>query len=186
MSYNLNKTDGSLLVELVDGRLDNSTTDLSLIGKNYKGFGEFLNENFIALLENFANTAPPSNPIKGQVWYDTSEGRLKVYDGTTFRSTDSTIFSSTQPASLTQGDIWIDGTNSQMYFWDGSSLVLVGPQYSKTQTRSGNDVATVKDNIRAMCDDSMAEEAKFVFDSSTKLFQELMELDVERYMESSN
>lgn len=147
MSYNLNKTDGSLLVELVDGRLDNSTTDLSLIGKNYKGFGEFLNENFIALLENFANTAPPSNPIKGQVWYDTSEGRLKVYDGTTFRSTDSTIFSSTQPTNLTQGDIWIDGTNNQMYFWDGTGLVLVGPQYSKTQTRSGNDVATVKDTI---------------------------------------
>ena len=145
MSYNLNKTDGSLLVELVDGRLDTSTTDLSLIGKNYKGFGEFLNENFIALLENFANTAPPSKAIRGQVWYDTSEGRLKVYDGTTFKSTDSTIFSSTQPANLTQGDIWIDGTNNQMYFWDGLSLVLVGPQYSKTQTRSGNDVVTVKD-----------------------------------------
>lgn len=145
MSYNLNKTDGSLLVELVDGRLDNTTTNLSLIGKNYKGFGEFLNENFIALLENFANTAPPSKPIRGQVWYDTAEGRLKVYDGTTFRSTDSTIFSSTQPTSLTQGDIWIDGTNNQMYFWDGSGLVLVGPQYSKTQAKSGNEVVTVKD-----------------------------------------
>lgn len=145
MSYNLNKTDGSLLVELVDGRLDNTTTDISLIGKNYKGFGEFLNENFIALLENFANTAPPSKPIKGQVWYDTSEGRLKVYDGITFKSTDSTIFSSSQPTNLTQGDIWIDGTNNQMYFWDGTQLVLVGPEYSKTQTRSGNEVVTVKD-----------------------------------------
>lgn len=145
MSYILNKTDGSLLVELVDGRLDTSTTDLSLIGKNYKGFGEFLNENFISLLENFANTAPPAKPIKGQVWYDTAEGRLKVYDGITFKSTDSTIFSSTQPTNLTQGDIWIDGTNNQMYFWDGTQLVLVGPSYGKTQTRSGNEVVTVKD-----------------------------------------
>jgi hypothetical protein len=145
MSYNLNKTDGSLLVELVDGRLDTSTTDLSLIGKNYKGFGEFLNENFIVLLENFANTAPPSKPIRGQVWYDTAEGRLKVYDGTTFKSTDSTIFSSSQPTNLTQGDIWIDGTNNQMYFWDGTQLVLVGPNFSKTQTRSGNDIVTIKD-----------------------------------------
>ncbi len=145
MSYNLNKTDGSLLVELVDGRLDTSTTNLALIGKNYQGFGEFLNENFIALLENFANTAPPSKPIRGQVWYDTAEGRMKVYDGTTFKSTDSTIFSSAQPSNLTQGDIWIDGTNNQMYFWDGTGLVLVGPEYSKTQARSGNEIVTVKD-----------------------------------------
>lgn len=145
MSYNLNKTDGSLLVELVDGRLDTSTADLALIGKNYQGFGEFLNENFIKLLESFANTAPPAKPIRGQVWYDTADGRLKVYDGTTFKSTDSTIFASTQPSNLTQGDIWIDGTNNQMYFWDGLQLVLVGPNYSKTQTRSGNEIVTIKD-----------------------------------------
>ena len=145
MSYKLNKTDGSLLVELVDGRLDNNTVDISLIGKNYQGFGEFLNENFIKLLESFANTAPPSKAVKGQLWYDTSEGRLKVYDGTTFKSTDSTIFSSTQPPNLTAGDIWINGNTDQMYFWNGSETVLVGPQYTKTQTRSGTEVSTVKD-----------------------------------------
>jgi len=145
MSYKLNKTDGSLLVELVDGRLDNTTADISLIGKNYQGFGEFLNENFIKLLENFANTAPPSKAVKGQVWYDTAEGRLKVYDGTTFKSTDSTIFSSQQPSNLTQGDIWINGSTNQMYFWDGTALVLVGPQYSKTQAKTENEVSTVKD-----------------------------------------
>jgi hypothetical protein len=145
MAYNLNKTDGSLLVELVDGKVDSSSTDITLIGKNYQGFGEFLNENFIKILESFANTAAPSKAIKGQLWYDTAEGRLKVYDGTAFKSTDSTIFTSSQPTNLTQGDIWIDGTNNQMYFWDGSSLVLVGPQYTKTQTRSGTEVSTIKD-----------------------------------------
>lgn len=145
MSYKLNKTDGSLLVELVDGRLDTTTADVALIGKNYQGFGEFLNENFIKILESFANTAPPSKAIKGQLWYDTAEGRLKVYDGTTFKSTDSTIFSSTQPSNLTAGDIWINGTTNQMYFWDGVELILVGPQYTKTQTKTGNEVSTIKD-----------------------------------------
>jgi hypothetical protein len=145
MSYKLNKTDGSLLVELVDGRLDTNTADVALIGKNYQGFGEFLNENFIKILESFANTAPPSKALKGQLWYDTAEGRLKVYDGTTFKSTDSTIFSSTQPSSLTQGDIWINGTTNQMYFWDGLEAVLVGPGYTKTQLKSGNEVSTIKD-----------------------------------------
>ena len=72
MSYKLNKTDGTLLVDLVDGQLDITTTDISLIGKNYSGFGESLNENLIKMLENFSNSTAPSTPLKGQLWYDTS------------------------------------------------------------------------------------------------------------------
>lgn len=145
MSYKLNKTDGSLLVDLVDGKVDSSTTNLTFIGKNYQGFGEFINENFIKLLENFSNTAAPSKPIKGQLWYDSSTGRLKIYDGTTFRSTDSTIYNSTRPTDLIDGDIWIDGSNDQMYFYNGIDLILVGPGYSKTQQLSGNVTETIKD-----------------------------------------
>jgi len=145
MSYKLNKTDGSLVVELVDGRLDTTTTDIGLIGKNYQGFGETINENFIALLETFANTAPPSKPLRGQLWYDTAEARLKVYDGTTFRSTDSTVFSSTQPTSLVEGDIWINGSENRVYFFDGTDTILVGPSYTKSQLKSGTEVVTVKD-----------------------------------------
>ncbi len=145
MAYKLNKTDGSLVVELVDGKLDTTTTDLSLIGKNYQGFGESINENFIKLLESFANTAAPSKALRGQLWYDTAEGRLKVYDGTTFRSTDSTIFSSTQPTTLVQGDIWINGVENRMYFFDGTDLIPVGPDYTKSQLKSGIETVTVKD-----------------------------------------
>jgi hypothetical protein len=147
MAYKLNKTDGSLVVELVDGKLDTTTTDISLIGKNYQGFGESINENFIALLESFANTAAPSKPLRGQLWYDTGEGRLKVYDGTTFRSTDSTIFSATQPTSLVQGDIWINGAENRLYFFDGTDLIPVGPSYTKSQAKSGIETETIKDTI---------------------------------------
>lgn len=145
MSYKLNKTDGSLLVDLVDGKVDSSTTNLTFIGKNYQGFGEFINENFIKLLENFSNTSAPSKPIKGQLWYDSSTGRLKIYDGTTFRSTDSTVYTSTRPTDLIDGDIWIDGSNDQMYFYNGLDLVLVGPGYTKTQLVTGNVTETIKD-----------------------------------------
>ena len=78
MSYNLNKTDGTLLTELVDGVLDINTTDISLVGRNYSGYGEFINENFIRMLENFANPNSPVTPLKGQLWYDTSESKLKL------------------------------------------------------------------------------------------------------------
>lgn len=145
MSYRLNKTDGSLVVELTDGRLDTTTLNINLIGKNYQGFGESINENFIKLLENFSNSSAPSKPIKGQLWYDSATGRLKVYDGVTFRSTDSTVFSSTRPAELIQGDIWINGSTNQMYFFDGTSDVLVGPAYTKNQSKSGDFIETIKD-----------------------------------------
>ena len=79
MSYKLNKTDGTILTDLVDGTVDNTSSDLTLIGRNYSGFGEFLNENFIKLLENFSSADEPSNPIRGQLWYDTSENKLKIY-----------------------------------------------------------------------------------------------------------
>ena len=86
MSYKLNKTDGTLLVDLIDGSIDTATTSLTLVGRNYSGFGEFLNENYIKLLESFSNSTSPLNPIKGQVWWDTSDARLKVYNGTTFKA----------------------------------------------------------------------------------------------------
>ena len=93
MSYQINKTNGELLTELVDGSIDISSTDLTLVGRNYKGYGEAFNENFVSLLENFASTSAPSNPLKGQLWFDTSDDRLKIYDGTSFRTAGGPIVS---------------------------------------------------------------------------------------------
>ena len=97
MSYKLNKTDGSLLVDLVDGQLDTTTSDISLIGKNYTGFGEALNENLIKMLENFSKASAPSNPLIGQLWYDTTTQRVKVYDGVGFRTSGAPAVDSQQP-----------------------------------------------------------------------------------------
>lgn len=145
MTYALNKTDGTLLIELVDGKVDSDTTDLTFIGKNYQGFGEFLNENFIKLLENFSSSAPPGNPLQGQTWYDRSTDRLKVYDGSVWRNTDNSSISSTQPLDKVDGDIWIDSRNDQLYFWNGTAWILVGPNYTSSQGESGFKTETVKD-----------------------------------------
>ena len=145
MSYRLNRTDGELLVDLTDGILDNTTTDITLIGKNYKGFGEYFNENFVKLLENFASTSQPANPMVGQIWFDKQDTRLKVYDGVNFRAASGSIVSSTQPSNLTTGDIWIDNLNNKLYLFDGTDLVLVGPTYDAGQGKTGFETASQLD-----------------------------------------
>ena len=144
MSYKLNKTNGELLVDLVDGQIDNTSTDITLVGRNYKGFGEFLNENFIKLVENFAKTSAPSAPLVGQLWYDTAEERLKVYTGETFRSASGAVVSQNQP-NLVTGDLWIDSLNNKLYFFDGEDIVLVGPQYNASQGKTGFEAFTLID-----------------------------------------
>ena len=147
MSYKLNKTDGSLLVDLVDGKLDTTTTDISLIGKNYSGFGESINENFIKILENFANTSAPSLPLKGQLWYDSQEARLKVYDGSNFRTSGGPIVQNSQPGvGVVAGDLWINNATKQLHFYDGTQFNLAGPVYTSDQGKSGFETVTILDN----------------------------------------
>ena len=147
MSYKLNRTDGSLLVDLVDGSLDTTTTDISLIGKNYSGFGESINENFIKILENFANTTAPSLPLKGQLWFDSAEARLKVYDGTNFRTSGGPIVQNSQPGvGVVAGDLWINNATKQLHFYDGTDFNLAGPIYTSDQGKSGFETVTILDN----------------------------------------
>jgi len=145
MSYIINKTDGTVLTEIVDGTIDQVTTDLTLIGKNSSNYGELFNENFIKLLENFSNTSAPTNPITGQLWFDTTENRLKIYDGAGFRVSGGTVVSSTPPSGLVQGDIWIDSTRKQLFFYDGTQLTLAGPPYTSQQGLTGITIESILD-----------------------------------------
>jgi len=147
MAYQINKTDGTIVATVADGQIDNLSTDITLIGKNYSGFGESLNENFIKLLENFSNTTAPTNPIKGQVWFDSSESKLKIYNGTDFVPVSSATISSTQPATLAIGDLWFDDVRAQLYFFDGTNPILLGPAYSSTQSLSGLRVDSILDTL---------------------------------------
>jgi hypothetical protein len=147
MSYTIIKTDGTTLTQLVDGDIDQTATDITLIGKNASGYGTYINDNFVWLLENFANTAQPNHPIAGQLWFDTSENRLKVYDGTVFKVSGGTIVSPTVPSSISTGDIWIDSTRQQLYFNDGTSTKLAGPLWTATQGTTGFYTEDIVDSV---------------------------------------
>jgi len=127
MAYKINNTFGTLLVTLADGTIDVATTDLTLIGKGYAGFGEKLNENFVKLLENFNNTTAPSNKIQGQVWYDKTNNQINVYTGSKWKPVGSTSNSASAPTNAVLGDMWLDTTNTQLYVYTGSAWTLIGP-----------------------------------------------------------
>lgn len=147
MAYLITKSDGTTLITVSDGQIDDLSTDLTLIGKNYSGFGESLNENFVKLLENFAGVSRPTRPIRGQIWFDVTELKLKVYNGTAFQPVSSATISASQPLSLTPGDLWFDDTNKQLYFFDGITPLLLGPSYGISQGISGVRVNTILDTL---------------------------------------
>lgn len=132
MAYNILNNDGSTLLFLPDNTIDQVSTSLTLIGKNYNGYGEHYNNNLIKLMTNFANnaSAAPRNPLKGQLWYDTTSKKLKIYD-TTFKSVNGAIISGTQPGDMSTGDLWFDTVNNQLKIFDGNTTFVIGPQFSK-------------------------------------------------------
>src|SRR5210317_1493673 len=147
MAYQINKTDGTIIATVADGQVDTISTDITLIGKNYSGFGEALNENFIKLLENFAGTTIPEKPIRGQIWFDSTELKLKVYSGTAFIPVSSATISNSQPSTLGVGDLWFNDVARQLYFFDGTETILLGPDYSQIQGLSGFKVESILDSL---------------------------------------
>ena len=151
MAYTVNKTNSSASPNsyTVQDGVVNTQTDLSFIGKGYAGYGESIAENFLHLLENFSNTSAPSKPIQGQLWWDSTNSKLQVYNGTAFQTAGgSAPYQSTAPAGLSSGDIWIDSDTGQMYFYNGTSSVLVGPP-SSTGTTNGFTFDTILDSSDA-------------------------------------
>jgi microcystin-dependent protein len=122
-------------ITVADGALNNQTS-LSFVGQNYSGYGPVIASNFLHLLENFANSSAPINPVQGQLWYDTSIGAniLRVYNGTQWVEAGSLkkATASNQPSisASVAGDLWVDTTNSQLYLFSGASWLLVGPTFS--------------------------------------------------------
>ena len=148
MAYTVNKSNNSASPNqyTVQDGVVNSQTDLSFIGKGYAGYGESIAENFLHLLENFSNTSQPAKPIEGQLWWDSTNGKLKVFNGTAFQTAGgSAPYQQTAPSGLSQGDLWIDSDTGQLFFYNGSASVLIGPP-GATGTSNGFTYDTILDS----------------------------------------
>ena len=148
MAYTVNKTNNSASPNqyTVQDGVINTQTDLSFIGKGYAGYGESIAENFLHLLENFSNTSAPSKPITGQLWWDSTNSKLQVWNGTAWQTAGgSAPYQSTAPSGLAQGDIWIDSDTGQLYFYNGTTSILVGPP-SSTGTTNGFTFDSILDS----------------------------------------
>ena len=146
MPYIVNTYNGQQITIVNDGTID-QTTDLKLIGKNYAGFGEILNENLVYLLENFAGATEPPNAVAGQVWFDSANKVLKFYDGNKFRIAGGAEIGANAPTGLAKGDMWWEEDGEQLYVYNGQDFILVGPVATGGEGVSQLSAITIKDTL---------------------------------------
>lgn len=135
MSYQISFTDSvnKGFIQVDDNTVNNETS-LKLPGRTKSDYGELVLENLLHLMENFANNNPPTNPVEGQLWYDTTVGvdQLKVYDGAQFVSASSIKKANSRPETgeSNLGDLWVDTVNQQLFLYNGNDWTLIGPDFS--------------------------------------------------------
>ena len=145
MAYTINLTNGTIFATIADGTI-NTSSSMTLIGKNYAGYGQFLDDNFVHLLENSSNSTAPSAPLTGQLWWNSTSNILNVYTGSTWSRVGGAASSSSAPSSPVAGDLWYDSTNAQLKVYSGTAWILVGPAYTAGTGTTGAIVDTVVDN----------------------------------------
>ena len=146
MSYTITLTNGSIFANIPDGTI-NTASSMTLVGKNYAGYGQFINDDIIRLLQNGANDTAPGAPITGQLWWNSTAKNMQVYNGTAFKVISGAT--ATYPAPLDSvsvaGDLWYDTVNAQLNVYSGTKWIIVGPAYTAGTGVTGAIPATISD-----------------------------------------
>jgi hypothetical protein len=162
MAYEVNKANGEVLVNLIDGEIDNTSTSLNLLGKNYLGYGELIAENFVHLLENFASSIEPISPVSGQQWFDTGELRLKLNtDNSNWKTLAFLAAQNSSPAASNsiRGDIWYDTANNAVKIYttdttlpgtNGNGWMNIGAFQGTRDTATGMTFLDLLDTNRTL------------------------------------
>jgi hypothetical protein len=146
MPYTIYKTNGVRLTTIEDGKL-NLVTDLQLVGKNYAGYGQIVNDNLVKLLENFSNGTAPSKALTGQIWYDTLNKKLKVYNGSKWNQVLPTTISAIRPVDLADNEFWFDSVNFKLYLKHGDTFRLIGPGATTSGAASSGATLTTTEVV---------------------------------------
>jgi hypothetical protein len=157
MSYVINLPNGTTLGTVLDGTINNTATSLTLVGRNYSGYGQIIQNDLIALLVNFAYSVSPTNPQTGQIWYDSGNSIAKVWTGSIWKNLGSCTSQATAPSSTIPGDLWFASADKQLYVYDGTTpypgfpaatgWILVGPGYSVLNGKSTAIRETINNGV---------------------------------------
>jgi hypothetical protein len=131
-----------------------SVSNLTLIGRNWPGYAQAIDQNFLYLLENSASSSAPDNAVEGQLWYDSAHQVLKVRNGLSawipvngvwqVSATSTGDFPSDQ-GSPKPGDIWVNTLTDELKIYNGNTWILVGPT-TTTGTKNGAYPTILVDN----------------------------------------
>jgi len=134
MAYTIVKSDGQVLTTIADGQINTTSTSLGLPGRNYAGYGQVLDTNFVHVLENFADSTPPPNPIRGQLWFNTNNNTLCVCpsDGETVTSNWLVLTATSSTGTTSFGNVSI-----------GSDLTVGGDMSAAGNLSVSGNIATV-------------------------------------------
>lgn len=144
MAYIVTHTDGRVYGSIADGVVDDKL-GISLIGQSFHNYGQLLANNFLHLLEHQSSPHQPTDPVAGQIWWNSETHVLSFFDGNKFKPCSSSAVSNTPPIKPLKGDQWWDTDASQLKVFEGTDWVVVGPLYTKGQLFSGILPATVTD-----------------------------------------
>jgi len=154
MSYTITRTNGTTLGTIADGTYNDTATSLTLVGRNYSNYGQIMTNTLVRLIENSSYGISPSNPLSGQLWWDSSNAYLKVYTGTTWKIVSSCTSQASAPSTVTAGDLWWDSDDQQLYVYNGanpynvSGWIEVGPGYPVGH-KTGALVEAITDTLGA-------------------------------------
>jgi len=171
MAYNINLSNGTALISggLPDGTIDTTSTSLTLVGKNYPGYGIFLNQNMVQLMENFAKSSAPTAPLPGQLWWNTTTKYLNVNTATlkgtanaAWKTIATSTFGSSAPSSPVTGEQWFDTINTQLKVWTGAAWTTIGPAATAATGNSG----AIPDTIAATSPAATFVVLKFYIDNT--------------------
>jgi hypothetical protein len=146
MPYSLSASDGSINITIADGTVNTTATALYLPGPNALGYGQYVDENLLFLLTNFAsNSTPVGTNVQGQLWFNKSTQTLNVYTTSGYTPVSGVKISNTQPANVLPGTIWFNTATEQLFLYNNGSFNLIGPTYTGAQGVSGAIPVQVND-----------------------------------------